>query len=83
MMRGSVRHRGPDYPVPLYILAPDHKYVRGWLTFREYMRRHPDEVLRYADVKRALLGRVGLTPGAISRPRRPYLQDLATRIGGE
>src|SRR5262245_35716816 len=46
---------GRDYDEPLYLLPPSHEYVRGSLAFRDYMRRHPDEIKPYAAVKKAAI----------------------------
>jgi GrpB-like predicted nucleotidyltransferase (UPF0157 family) len=80
MLRGAIEHGGLDYPVLLYILAPDHEYVRGWIAFREYMRRHPEDVDRYAAVKRAAVSEGRTDPWSYQQAKTPYLESLRERI---
>jgi len=82
MLRGAVQHGGVDYPILLYILAPDHEYVRGWIAFREHMRRHPEEAERYAEVKRAAIYGGSTDPWSYQQAKAPYLEDLWERIRG-
>jgi GrpB-like predicted nucleotidyltransferase (UPF0157 family) len=72
-----------DYGVLLYVLSSSHEYVRGWLAFRDFMLRHPDEVARYATVKKAAIAQGNTEPWSYQQAKAPYLVELAERIEQE
>ena len=41
----------------LYLCRQDSEALRDHLTFRDYLRAHPEAAQAYADLKRALAGR--------------------------
>jgi len=80
LLTGGVQIDGRDYPVLVYLLPPDHEFLRAWLAFRNYMRRHPEEIERYADVKRAAIAAGDTHPRAYQQAKTPFLIELAQRI---
>ena len=81
MLSGKIRlEGGREYPVLLYLLPEDHSYVRGWISWRQYMREHPEEVARYAEVKRAAIGSGHTDPRSYQQAKTPYLEELAQRL---
>ena len=76
----SIRLEQRDYPVVLYVVPANHEYLRGWLTFTAYMREHPDQVGRYAEVKRGALAEGHTDPWAYQEAKTPYLVELAQQI---
>lgn len=81
LLTRSVQVDRRDYQVLLYLLPPEHEFVGGWLAFRDYMRRNPEEVERYAQVKQAAIAAGKTNPGAYQQAKTPYLIELAQRIG--
>jgi GrpB-like predicted nucleotidyltransferase (UPF0157 family) len=77
---GSVHLEGRDYPVLLYVLPASHEYVRGWLAFRDFMLRHPEEIERYATIKKAAIAAGKTDPWSYQHAKEPYLAELAQRI---
>src|SRR5262249_42949145 len=71
---------GRDYGVLLYVLPPGHELVRGWLAFREFMKRHPEEIERYAAIKRKAVAEGQTEPRTYQQAKTPYLVELAQRI---
>jgi GrpB-like predicted nucleotidyltransferase (UPF0157 family) len=69
-----------EYRAVLYVVAEDHEYLRGWLAFRYHMREHPEQVERYAEVKRAALAEGKSEPWAYQEAKTPYLVELAEQI---
>jgi GrpB-like predicted nucleotidyltransferase (UPF0157 family) len=47
------------------------------------MRSHPDEIARYADVKRSALAEGRTTPWAYQQAKTPYLVELAQQNQGQ
>ncbi|PZS24506.1 MAG: hypothetical protein DLM58_24580 [Pseudonocardiales bacterium] len=81
MLSGTARlEGGREYPVLLYLLPEDHDYVRGWIAWRQYMRQHPEEVERYAEVKRAVIASGQTDPRSYQQAKTPYLEELAKRL---
>jgi GrpB-like predicted nucleotidyltransferase (UPF0157 family) len=74
---------GRDYDVLLYLLPPSHEYVRGWLAFRDFMRRHPEEIEPYAGVKKAAIANGKTQPWTYQQAKTPYLIELERRIQRE
>ena len=74
---------GRAYGALLYVLPAGHEYVRGWLAFRAFMRRHPEEVERYAARKQAAIAAGQTAPWSYQQAKTPYLLELAQRIERE
>jgi GrpB-like predicted nucleotidyltransferase (UPF0157 family) len=72
-----------DYEVLLYLLPPSHEYVRGWLSFRNFMRRHPEEIEQYAAIKKAAIADGKTQPWSYQQAKTPYLIKLEQRIDRE
>lgn len=52
----------------LHVVEEDSGDWRGWLAFRDYLRRHPGQAAAYAALKRDLAARHGSDPNR----REPY-----------
>jgi len=76
----TIEFEGREYGVLLYLLPRAHELVRGWLAFRDYMHRHPEEVERYAAIKRAAIAEGNTQPWTYQQAKTPYLVELAERI---
>jgi GrpB-like predicted nucleotidyltransferase (UPF0157 family) len=76
----SLQVQGREYGVLLYLLPRTHELVQGWLAFREYMRENPQEVERYAAIKRAAIAEGKTQPWTYQQAKGPYLVELAERI---
>lgn len=80
MLSGSVQYDEKEYPLLLYVLPQDHEYVRGWLAFREYMRKHPEEVKEYEEVKKSAISSGKSDPKSYQEAKTPYLEGLVKRM---
>ena len=76
MLTGSAQYAGKEYPLLLYLLPEEHEYVVGWLRFRGYMRNHPEEVKRYAEVKRNAINAGKTDPRSYQESKTPYLEEV-------
>ena len=74
---------GRNYEVLLYLLPPSHEYVRGWLSFRTFMRSHPEEVEQYAAIKKGAIADGKTQPWSYQQAKTPYLVELEQRIERE
>jgi GrpB-like predicted nucleotidyltransferase (UPF0157 family) len=83
MLVGRLAFQGKDYQLLVYVLPAEHELLRGFLAFRTYMRRHPEEVQAYAVAKRHILEQGNVDPRSYQAGKTPYLQELAARIGAE
>lgn len=73
MFRGTVQFNGKEFPTLFYLLPAEHEYVKDWIAFREYMRKHPEEVQRYAEVKRTVIASGQSDPASYQRGKVPLL----------
>lgn len=80
MLTGSAMYNGTVYPLMIYILPEDHEYVRGWLAFREYMAKHPEEVKNYEQVKKSAISSGKSDPRSYQDAKTPFLEELSKRI---
>ena len=76
----TIRLADRDYEVVLYLIPADDEYLPGWRAFKAYMAEHPDEVERYAQVKREAVAQGQTTPWAYQEAKTPYLVQLAQAI---
>jgi GrpB-like predicted nucleotidyltransferase (UPF0157 family) len=76
----TIRLADRDYEVVLYLIPADHDYLPGWRAFKKYMVEHPEEVERYAQVKREALAQGQTTPWAYQEAKTRYLVQLAQTI---
>ncbi len=83
LLQGTVRYANEEYPVLLYLLPPDHPYLRGWIACRDYLRGHPDEARRYAEVKRRAIADGQTAPWSYQQAKTPYLEELVKKIERE
>ena len=67
----------------LYVLPPDHPYLCGWRLSRDYLRAHPEEAQRYAEIKHHVIAEENITPWSYQQAKTPYLEDLARRVAAE
>jgi GrpB-like predicted nucleotidyltransferase (UPF0157 family) len=81
LLTGSLRHHEKDYPVLLYLLPEEHAIYQGWIAFRTYMNQHPEEVQRYAEVKKRAIAEGKTDPASYQQAKTPYLEDLVKRLG--
>ena len=79
-LRTTLQLEGRDYAVLVYLLPRTHELVRSWLAFREYMLQHPEEVERYAAIKRAAIAEGKTQPWTYQQAKTPYLVELAQSI---
>jgi GrpB-like predicted nucleotidyltransferase (UPF0157 family) len=83
MLTWSLRYHDQDYPVLLYLLPEEHEIYRGWIAFRTYMQQHPEEVQRYAEVKKRAIAEGKTDPARYQQAKAPYLEDLVKHIGNQ
>ena len=76
-LRIDVRLEEREYPAVLYVITEDHEYLQGWLAFTKYMQAHPEQIERYAQVKRDALARGRTDAWAYQEAKTPYLVELA------
>lgn len=60
----------------------------GWLwrrhlAFRDHLRAHPSDALRYGRLKRALAGRCGADRGAYLEGKAPFIAEVLKRAGAD
>jgi len=60
----------------LHVVEKRSEEWRGWLAFRDYLRRHPDTAAEYEDLKRRLAAAHGRDPN----DRRAYREGKADFI---
>src|SRR5215475_4757189 len=60
----------------LHVVEERSEEWRGWLAFRDYLRRHPDTAAEYEDLKRRLAAAHGRDPN----DRRAYREGKADFI---
>jgi GrpB-like predicted nucleotidyltransferase (UPF0157 family) len=80
MLTGSIRYHEKDYPILLYILPEESEIYQGWIAFRSYMQQHPEEVERYAEVKRRALADGKTDARSYQQAKTPYLESLIARM---
>jgi GrpB-like predicted nucleotidyltransferase (UPF0157 family) len=83
MLVGTLAVAGKDYSLLVYVLPAEHELLRGFLAFRNYLLRHPEEMQAYAEVKRRILAEGKVDPRSYQAGKTPYLQELAARIAAE
>ncbi len=83
MLRAELEHGEREYRVLLYVLPSNHEYVTGWISFRDYMRSHSEEIERYQGVKRAAIAAGQTHPWSYQQAKTPYLRELSRRIASE
>jgi GrpB-like predicted nucleotidyltransferase (UPF0157 family) len=74
---------GHDYPVLVYVVAPDSEVRVGWVAFRDHMRTHPHDARGYDRVKRQAIAAGHTTHEAYQVAKTPYILDLLTRTEQE
>jgi GrpB-like predicted nucleotidyltransferase (UPF0157 family) len=65
----------------VHITEPDREMWRRRLPFRDYLRAHPDEAARYADLKRDLAQRHATDREAYTDAKTDYVAAVYRRMG--
>jgi GrpB-like predicted nucleotidyltransferase (UPF0157 family) len=65
----------------LHVSDSNGRYWRRIVAFRDYLRTHPDEALRYVALKRNLAQQFTSDPGLYTSGKASYVQDVVERAG--
>jgi GrpB-like predicted nucleotidyltransferase (UPF0157 family) len=71
------------YEVLLYVLPAGHDHVAGWIRFREFMRRLPENIERYTATKKTAIADGKTEPWRYQEAKTPYVVELERRIERE
>lgn len=79
MLTTIVEYEGDAFPVLAPVLSADHDLRIGLVATRDRRRGDPEEMQRYAAVKRGAIAAGQTTPWVYQQAKTPYLQALAAR----
>lgn len=71
----------PDDPVNLHCYPPEHAETRKYLVFRDRLRSHDDDRLRYEQTKRGLAGREWPDVNYYADAKGPVIREILARAG--
>lgn len=77
MLMGSISYQGKDYKILLHITAEDSDSYNKWITFRDYLRTHPEEAKAYDEVKQQA-GEAG--PRYYQQTKTPFIISIMEKI---
>ena len=77
---GVVSEQGKDYSILLYVLPPDSDIYQGWITFRDYLRAHPEEAQAYDRVKQQAIAAGTVDGQRYQQAKTPFLVALTEKI---
>lgn len=66
----------------LHVVTLESWPTRNQRILRDYLRRHPDDAARYAQLKREIVD-AGTAPGAYARAKTALVQELTDRARAE
>ena len=70
-------------PQNLYVCAGDSPELRRHLLFRDYLRAHPDEAQRYAELKRELAARHVSDIDGYVNGKADFIKSVLQKAGAE
>jgi GrpB-like predicted nucleotidyltransferase (UPF0157 family) len=73
--------RGQPRAYHLHLVEEGGPLWREYLAFRDYLRAHPADARRFADVKRALAARFPRDREAYMNAKSSYVQQILRRAG--
>ena len=65
----------------LHMIEFQSPFWRRHVAFRDYLRAHPDEAARYADLKRTLAAKFGSDRGAYTDAKTEYVRGVEAKAG--
>ncbi len=65
----------------LYVCNFDSRELRRHLAFRDYLRNHPDDALRYSELKKSLAGRYGNERDAYTEAKKDFVEKILRSAG--
>ena len=80
LLVGSVIWQGNNYDILLYVIEPNNKIYKDWISFRDYMRNHPDDAKKYDELKHAIVIGGNNKNDAYQDAKAPFLQKMNDRI---
>lgn len=66
----------------LHIVEPQSEFFRVQLLFRDYLRAHPDDALRYAALKYQLAQQYRLDREAYTEAKAGFIQNILQKASG-
>jgi GrpB-like predicted nucleotidyltransferase (UPF0157 family) len=75
---GSVEVEGGLYGVHVHIIELNSDNHRNSVFFRDYLTQHPEEVARYAEIKRQLADQK-LSSEEYNAAKQPFIRDIISR----
>ncbi len=65
----------------LYVCNSDSRELRRHLAFRDYLRSHPDDALRYSELKKSLAGRYRDERDAYTEAKKEFVEKILRSAG--
>lgn len=80
LLVGAVVFQAKEYTILLYVLPPDSDVYTGWITFRDYMRTHPEDARAYDLMKQQTIADGKVQRGQYQQAKTPFLVSMMAKI---
>ena len=80
LLVGAIVFQNNDYPILLYVLSPDSDVYRGWITFRDYLRAHPEDAQEYNTLKQQIIAAGNIEGRHYQQAKTPFLISMMAKI---
>lgn len=77
--REAFRAASNDFPHHLYVCLPNHDEFHRHITFRDYLRSHPNDACAYQELKRDLAHRLGSNREAYAEAKSDFVNQILLR----
>lgn len=79
----AVNWNAKKYFILLYVLSPDSAAFKDWITFRNYMRKHPKDAKAYDNIKQQAIKQNKTGGEDYQNAKSPFLRDMLAKIKTE
>ena len=80
LLVGQIAHKNNDYPILLYVVAPEAPVLKDWIEFRDYMRSHTEAARAYDATKRDAVASGKVIGDDYQDAKTPFILGIVEKL---
>jgi GrpB-like predicted nucleotidyltransferase (UPF0157 family) len=77
LLVGQIDHQNENYQILLYVISPESSVLADWLSFRDYMRGHPEDARAYCAAKQEAVAKAETGGVDYQEAKTPFLASVS------
>lgn len=80
LLVGTIDYQNKNYKILLYVISPESPVFKGWIMYRNYMRKHPEDAKQYDQVKQDVINSGSTATNDYQRDKTPFILSMIKKI---